>query len=161
MMSAAGWQYSPEIKHGDLKNFPFSAAASPLCEVNARPVIFSHLHWMMYILNGMVNNWALCKVQGQSSQLILSPLAGAANRSERRRPLISPTSSRCSAREREECKWVHSRKPSPAPSTLKSPPTLLGRDILLPLLKSLWLRDREKHRQQKSRTERREENWEF
>ncbi|KAI9548401.1 hypothetical protein NQZ68_010623 [Dissostichus eleginoides] len=32
------------------------------------------------------------------------PLAGAAHRSERRRPLVSPTSSRCSAREREECK---------------------------------------------------------
>lgn len=75
----------------------------------------------MYILHGVGNNWALWKVQGQSSQLILSPLAGAAHRSERRRPLISPTSSRCSAREREECKWVLSRKPSPAPSTLKSP----------------------------------------
>lgn len=62
------------------------------------------LQRMMYILHGMGNNWALWKVQGQSSQLILSPLAGAAHRSERRRPLISPTSSRCSAREREECK---------------------------------------------------------
>lgn len=86
--------------------------------------ILVHPQCMLYTLHGMGNNWALWKVQGQSSQLILSPLAGAAHRSERRRPLISPTSSRCSAREREECKWVHSRKPSPAPSTLKSPLTL-------------------------------------
>lgn len=85
------------------------------------PEVQYFLQQLMYILHGVGNNWALWKVQGQSSQLILSPLAGAAHRSERRRPLISPTSSRCSAREREECKWVLSRKPSPAPSTLKSP----------------------------------------
>lgn len=107
----------------------------------ARNVISLRPWCMMYILHGISNNWALWKVQGQSSPLILSPLAGAAHRSERRRPLISPTSSRCSAREREECKWVHSRKPSPAPSTLKSPLTLADRDILQPRLKllHLWL----------------------
>lgn len=82
------------------------------------------IYYMLHVIIGhcgryevRVHNWSY-------------PLAGAAHRSERRWPLISPTSSRCSDREREECKWVHSRKPSPAPSTLKSPLALPGRDVL-------------------------------
>lgn len=78
-------------------------------------------------------------VEGTRSEFTIDPLTpGRCSSQERRRPLISPTSSRCSAREREECKWVHSRKPSPAPSTLKSPLPLPDGDILQPWLGLIW-----------------------
>lgn len=131
--AAAKWMF---IFPRHVSVFPFHSpgvwivsAAARLYFTTANVMFLSILDvWCIYYMVWAIIV-ALWKVQGQSSQLILSPLAGAAHRSERRRPLISPTSSRCSAREREECKWVHSRKPSPAPSTLKSPLTLPDRDI--------------------------------
>lgn len=58
--------------------------------VRSLPEVQYFLQRLMYILHGVGNNWALWKVQGQSSQLILSPLAGAAHRSERGGPSSLP-----------------------------------------------------------------------
>lgn len=71
-------------------------------------LMLEHQHTLKSFMYDVHITWygsVLWEVGGQSSALI-DPVAvaGAAHRSERRRPLVSPTSSRCSAREREECK---------------------------------------------------------
>lgn len=109
------------------------SAAAQLCGFNVRQVIFLSIlnvwciYYMVWVVIGHCGRYKV-RVHNWSShpwQVQLTEVRGGG-------PSSLPTSSRRSAREREECKWVHSRKPSPAPSTLKSPLTLPDRDILQP-----------------------------